>query len=179
MPIKEMPQFKSTPDKMLESPQPAIGGLNLKDLEFEQEVNQSPYMLNVMYRNGAFGKRYGQEVYLTAADTIYDSVCYDDYVFLHAGKKIYRYSGTTGTDVSNNINFPEAKGLFIIYAQKLYYLTSTGFYIYDNGVFSAATTYVPDFMINCKPDGSAAGDVIDDLNILGTKAKWIFNVNIS
>ena len=57
MPIREMPKFKAVPDKMLEIPQPAIGGLNLKDLEFEQDNNQSPYMLNVMYRNGAFGKR--------------------------------------------------------------------------------------------------------------------------
>ena len=57
MPIQQMPKFKAVPDKMLEIPQPAIGGLNLKDLEFEQENHQSPYMLNVMYRNGAFGKR--------------------------------------------------------------------------------------------------------------------------
>ena len=32
MPIREMPKFKAVPDKMLEIPQPAIGGLNLKDL---------------------------------------------------------------------------------------------------------------------------------------------------
>ena len=173
MPIREMPQFKSTPDKMLEIPQPAIGGLNLKDLEFEQEVNQTPYMLNVMYRNGAFGKRYGQEVYLTAADTIYDSVVYDGYIFIHAGKKIYQYSGTTPSEVGSGL--PESKGLFIIFAQQLYYLTSAGLYLFDSGAFALADTYIPDFMINCKPDGSAGGDVIDDLNVIGSQAKWTFN----
>ena len=58
-PIQNYRKHEPTQDKMLEIPQPAIGGLNLKDLEYEQDVSQSPQMLNVMYRNGAFSKRYG------------------------------------------------------------------------------------------------------------------------
>lgn len=172
MPVRELPQFKAVPDKMLEIPQPAIGGLNLKDLEFEQEVNQSPYLLNVMYRNGAFGKRYGQEIYLTANDEIYDSVYFNGFVFIHSGTKIYRCSGDTQTQVGSGL--PESKGLFIIFAQKLYYLISTGFYSYES-TFTLANTYIPDFMINLKPDGSVGGDVIDDLNLIGNKANYIFN----
>lgn len=169
MPIREMPKFKAVPDKMLEIPQPAIGGLNLKDLEFEQDNNQSPYMLNVMYRNGAFGKRYGQEIYNSYPDTVYSTVYYNDYVFVHSGTKIYR----TNTEVASGL--PESKGLFIIFAQKLYYLISSGFYEYDGTSFETIDSYVPDFIINAKPDGSTGGDVTDDLNILGTKFKIIYN----
>lgn len=184
MPIREMPQFKSTPDKMLEIPQPAIGGLNLKDLEFEQEVNQTPNMLNVMYRNGAFGKRYGQELLrdsnnnvIDFGDTIHAIVCYGGFVFVHAGTKIYRYvSGSSIAEVGSG--FPESEGLFIIFAQKLYYLISSGLYSYENNTFSTTTTYAPDYMINCKPDGTSGdgvGEVFDDLNIIGNKAKWLYN----
>ena len=169
MPIQPMPKFKAVPDRMLEIPQPAIGGLNLKDLEFEQENNQSPYMLNVMYRNGAFGKRYGQEIYSSYSDTVYSTVVYDEAIFAHCGSKIYRGQ----TEVASGL--PLAKGLFIVFAQKLYYLVSSGFYEYDGSQFSLIDAYVPDFIINAKPDGSSGGDVIDDLNILGTQFSIIYN----
>ena len=140
MPIQQYPKFKAVPDKMLEIPNPAMGGINLRDLEFEQEVNQSPYMLNVMYRNGAFGKRFGQEIHSTYADKIYTTVYFDKNIFVHAGTKIYKKSELSDpVDVSGGITFPEAKGIFIIYAQKLYYLISSGFYIFDS-VFSAIST---------------------------------------
>lgn len=169
-----MPSFKSNPDKMLEIPQPAIGGLNLKDLEFEQEVNQSPYMLNVMYRNGAFGKRFGQEVHSTYADEIYATVTYDGEIFVHAGTKIYNYKADgTHTEVASG--FPTHKGLFVIFAQKLYYLVSTGFYEYDGTTFNSLDLYVPDVLINCKPDGSSGADVIDDYNILGDRFNISYN----
>ena len=116
MPIREMPKYKAVPDKLLEIPQPAIGGLNLFDLEYEQELNQSPYLKNVMYRNGAFGKRFGQEVYSTYSDEIYSSIYFDGSIFVHSGTKIYKGENVVGT------GFPESSGLFITFAQKLYYL---------------------------------------------------------
>ena len=172
MPIREMPKFKAVPDKMLEIPQPAIGGLNLKDLEFEQENNQSPYMMNVMYRNGAFSKRYGQEVLAGYPDVIYSLVYYNDDIYAHCGTKIYKGYGETQTEVASGL--PEEKGLFIVYAQKLYYLSTSGFYKYDTS-FEPIDSYVPEFMINCKPDGGEGADVIDDLNILGNRFTIIYN----
>ena len=174
MPIRELPKFKAVPDRMLEIPQPAIGGLNLKDLEFEQENNQSPYLLNVMYRNGAFGKRYGQEVYSTFSDVIYSTVYYDGFIFVHSGTNIYRQSGQ-GSPSTVMSGLPETRGIFIIFAQKLYYLISSGFYEYDGSQFGLIDSYIPDFIINAKPDGSSGGDVIDDLNILGTQFSIIYN----
>ena len=175
MPYQPMPTFKSVADRMLEIPQPAVGGLNLKDLEFEQEVNQSPYMLNVMYRNGAFGKRFGQEVHSEYADEIYATTSYGGDIFVHAGKSIYIFD-EEGSHTVVATNMPESKGLFITFAQKLYYLTSQGFYEYkDNNGFDTFSPYIPDFMINCKPDGSAGADTIDDLNILGSQFKLSYN----
>lgn len=174
MPYQPLPTFKSVADRMLEIPQPAIGGLNLKDLEFEQEVNQSPYMLNVMYRNGAFSKRFGQEVHSEYEDEIYATTQYGGDIFVHSGDKIYIYDEEgSHTEVASDM--PLSKGLFITFAQKLYYLTSQGFYEYKNNQFETFTAYIPDFMINCKPDGSAGADTIDDLNILGSKFNIIFN----
>ena len=174
MPIKEMPQFKSVPDKMLEVPQPAIGGLDLKDLEYEQEVSKSPYMKNIMYRNGAFGKRFGQEVHSTYADTIYAEVYFDDNIFVHAGTKIYRYAAG-GTHVEVATGMPSSAGIFIIFAQKLYYMNSSGFYLYNGTNFTLADTYVPELLINCKPDGTGGGDPIDELNIIGSQFSLVYN----
>lgn len=180
MPYRQMPQFKSVPDKILEIAQPAIGGLNLKDLEFEQEVNQSPYMLNVMYRNGAFGKRYGQSLLKQADDIdlsfegeVYSITSYKDDIIIHSGTKMYKYK--QGQDpIEIGSGFPEEKGLFIIFSQKLYYLSSNGFYEYTNS-FSPIVGYIPDFMINCEPDGSYGGDVVEDLNVMGSKFTLTFN----
>ena len=169
MPVKPMPQYKAVPDKMMEIPQPAIGGLNLFDLEFEQEVNQSPYLRNVMYRNGAFGKRFGQEIYSTYEDEIYSSVYFDESVFVHSGTSIYKGDAVVGT------GFPASGGLFIAFAQKLYYMVSTGFYEFNGTSFVSVDYYVPDFIINCAPDGSDGGTVIDDLNIIGDYFKLSYN----
>ena len=173
MPIQQMPQFKSTPDKMLEIPQPGIGGLNLKDLEFEQDMNQSPYMLNVMYRNGAFGKRFGQEIHSEYSATVYSVTTYADDIFVHAGTKIYKYNDGAKTEVATGI--AQSKGLFIVFAQKLYYLISSGFYEYDGTSFSDIDPYIPEILINCKPDGSYSGDPVDDFNLIGNKFSIIYN----
>ena len=52
MPLRQAPSFKAVQEKEYNIPNPGIGGLNLKDLEYKQDVNQSPYMKNMMYRNG-------------------------------------------------------------------------------------------------------------------------------
>ena len=174
MPIQQMPRFKSTPDRMLEIPQPGIGGLNLKDLEFEQDMNQSPYMLNVMYRNGAFGKRFGQEIHSEYDDTVYSVTTYADDIFVHAGTKIYKYSENETTEVASGM--PEKKGQFIVYTQELYYLCENGLFVYDddNETFDSITPYVPQLFINCKPDGTHS-DAVDEFNVIGDKFSLVYN----
>lgn len=173
MPYQQLPRFKAVSDKMLEVPQPAIGGLNLKDLEFEQNIDQSPYMKNVMYRNGAFSKRYGQEIHSTFPDTVYASVYFAGNIYVHAGTKIYRYVSSY-EEVGSGL--PESSGIFIIFQQKLYYMSSNGFMAYENDVFSPIQAYIPDILINCSPDGtSSGGDQVDDFNVIGDKFNFIYN----
>lgn len=174
MPYRPQQNYKSQGEKVLEVPNPAMGGLNLKDLEFEQEVNQSPYMLNAMYRNGAFGKRYGQEIHSNYEGTIYSMVYYDGNIFVHSGTKIFKNTG--GLIVPVATSMPEESGMFIVYAQKLYYLISSGFYVYSNGAFGDVDGYVPDFLINCEPDGSHA-DPLDELNLMSDKFSYIYNAD--
>ena len=181
-----MPQFKSSPDRMLEIPQPAVGGLNLKDLEFEQEVNQSPYMKNVMYRNGAFGKRFGQEVHSEYADTIHAITQYhetvdgvtENRIFVHAGTKIYKYDAS-GTHEEVADELPDKKGLFVTFSQELYYLTEDGFLKYEEGSFSEIDHYIPDYMVNCNPNGDSSdepsGSIQEDLNLIGSQFNLIYN----
>lgn len=171
MPYQALPKFKPEPEKVFEIPTPAMGGINLRDLEFEQEPNQSPYMLNVMYRNGAFGKRYGQEVYATFDDEVYSAVYFDDSIFVHSGTKIYQYS-SGATQVASGM--PESSGLFIVYAQKLYYLISSGFYVFNGTAFTTVDAYVPDLLINCEPDGTHS-DLLDEYNLMSDEFSYLYN----
>ena len=196
-PYKEMPQFKAIPDKMFEIPQPGIGGLNLNDLEFEQEPNQSPYMLNMMYRNGTFSKRFGQDLLkdadgdLAFGDTVHSIVYFDERIFVHAGSKIYTY--TYGSDPTElGVTLPNNKGQFIVYSQKLYYLVKhenptslsdfSGFYEYNGTNFVLITTYIPETYINCRPNTSADlqhYEVFEEPNLLCTQVTHLYNADSS
>lgn len=167
MPLKQTPTFKSTSDREMAIAQPGVGGLNLKDLEFEQTVNQTPYMLNMMYRNGSFSKRYGQEIYASYSDKIYAVEIFNDKLAVHSGTKMYY----DGQQIASDL--PESKGLFAKFAQTLFYF-SDKFYQYKkvDGVYTwgEIDAYIPDVLINIAPakDGYS-GDAIDDYNILGLK----------
>lgn len=196
MPYKEMPKFKSVPDKMFEIPQPGVGGLNLFDLEFEQEASQSPYMKNMMYRNGAFSKRYGQgflqgtngDIFI---DTIYSMVVYDECIFVRAGDGIYRIEEGVVTKTTDNLpQYPDTpigkEGMFIVYGQKLYFklpysqspFKDIGLYEYVGGVglnqWVEMDYYVPEVLINCKPDGTNQ-DPVDDFNLLSNQFSIVYN----
>ena len=193
MPLQQMPTFKPVADKNLDIPQPGIGGLNLADLEFEQEVSQSPYMKNVMYRNGAFSKRYGQKTYsdYSSKGVVYSAIYYDGSIFVHAGTKIY-LDGTTITDVTDEyVTLPESEGVFIVFMQKLYYLvsgTSGGTFDSDKSFiyeyrkegnnpkkFYRINAYIPDVLYNCYPSGDRGADTHDDYNVLSDKETFIYN----
>lgn len=189
MPYKPMPQFKSVPDKMFELPQPGMGGINLKDLEFEQDPNQSPYMKNVMYRNGAFSKRYGQE-YLTEngepivfGDMIYGAIYYDGKLYVNikdenSGEIKYYEDGTLHN--VNGDSIPATKGRFMIFDQKLYYFNGDGiswpmYEIQENRIYHVEP-YVPDTLINCEPDGSY-NEQADEINVLTDAYDSVYNAD--
>ena len=171
MPLRATPSFAPVAERMFEIAQPGIGGLNLKDLEYEQEPNQSPYMMNMMYRNGAFSKRYGQEVHETFSDTVYDAIYYKDHLIVHCGTKIYQ------DDEEHQVatSIAEKKGLFCLYNQKLYYICGS-IYEYDGTTWGEITPYAPTIVINRHPDPTDnAGDPIEPYNMVGTAFKNNFD----
>ena len=174
MPIQRLPTFKPVSDKMLEIPQPAIGGLNLKELEYEQNNNQSPFMMNMMYRNGAFSKRYGQAVQTTYTNKIYSFIYFNGNIIVHSGTNIYRGN----TQIASGM--PEKTGMFVKYRQSLYYFCGNIWQYarnsYGSYVWGSVDPYTPEVYINCKPDGTSA-DIIDDYNIIGLEYKIIYNAD--
>lgn len=155
-----MPAFSPQQYKTLEIPQAGIGGLNLKDLEYEQDVSQSPYMINMMYRNGAFSKRYGQRYYAEYDDQIYATEVYRNNIYVHAGTKVYKGD----TEIASGL--PEKKGLFVLFNQLLYYFCDA-IYSYDGSTWSEVEPYVPNVVINRTPDASS-GDTMESYNMIGT-----------
>ena len=116
MPLRKAPSFKSVQDRELKISNPGIGGLNLKDLEYKQEVNQSPYMKNMMYRNGSFSKRYGQSIEKEYQGTIYNITSFSGELVIHEGTTL-----RIGDKVITT-SLPEKRGLFAKFAQSLYYI---------------------------------------------------------
>ena len=178
MPLRQMPSFKSIPDRELRITNPGIGGLNLKDLEYKQEINQSPYMKNMMYRNGSFSKRYGQEIDKEYEGIIYNTSSFNGELVIHEGKNLRIGDKVIATDL------PEKKGLFAKFAQSLYYICDKYYSYaketdkenenYGKYVWGEAKAYVPELFINCKPDGTYA-DKSDDLNLIGNKFTLVYH----
>ena len=161
MPLQQEPVFNKTPDSMLSINKPASGGLNLYDLEYEQDVNQSPYLLNMMYRNGNLSKRYGQAVYETFEDIIYSTFMYKSDLLVHTGNKLYVNNELIYTGIN------EKKGLFTAFNQKVYYFCDE-LYVYDGKTFEIVEPYIPNVVINRHPDPTdEPGDPNEAYNMLG------------
>lgn len=166
MALLQTPSFKAQQYRDFEIERPCSGGINLLDLEYEQEPNQSPNVLNMMYRNGAFGKRYGQEYYTDYQEEIYAMAYYNGELFVHAGDKIYKELELIATGI------PTKKGLFFNFNKMLYYLCEN-FYVYDYE-WRYVEPYVPEIVINRKPDGSYS-DPIENYNRVGNAFKNTFH----
>lgn len=171
--MNHVPSFNQTSAKLFEIPAPGKGGLNLQDLEFDQTSNQSPDMLNMCYKNGAFGKRYGQEVLMELPDQIYKLGFYNSKTIIHAGSNLYEYEKDTNTltQIYNNLN--KSAGVFFNFNKNIYYLNGD-FLVYDGKEVKPVEAYVPDVVINRTPDGTYA-DLMDNYNRLGSGFKNTFN----
>lgn len=159
--------------RLLEMNEPGFGGLNIQDLDYTLPLNQSPKMLNMMVNNGAFGKRYGQKIVHTFESDIKNIGKYKNTLYIHVGNKLIKYDDDTETTIFENENLAK-KGIFINYNKMLYFLNGDIFLQYDGTTCSPIEPYIPDVLINMKPDGSYA-DVIEDYNRLGGGFKNNFN----
>ena len=175
MPIRPLPTFKATPVQMMSIDNPGIGGLVLTNPEYKLNTLQSPYMVNMMYRDGLFTKRYGQKKrFGVIADrhTFYNAVEFGDYLIYHVGPDLFctPLDGGSPTDLSHSM--PEKEGKFIEDGTDLLYFIEGNIYRISGDppaineiVGTVRTGTIPTVMINMNMDGTG-GDVVNDFNLL-------------
>ena len=193
MALLQAPKFNATALHDFNIDLPGSGGINLKDLEFELEPNQSPRMLNMIYRNGHLCKRYGQKNWLMLADfdyegnirkkhNILDVGYYNNEVYLNTIAGVY--VGTLGDDYDIGLSSFEMCGtdnVFFCFNRKIYYYAGqNAFYYHDLDIedgedyWQQVEPYVPDICINRKPDGTYC-DLIEEYNRMGSAFKNTFH----
>lgn len=164
------------------------GGLNLYELDYRMDADESPEMKNLLWLDGALGSRDGQvwasdENALGAGYTCYDSLFWDFAIF-HIGDGLYcseiAPKGTTPaiTPIQLCNGVPENRGAFFRFRDSLFYKNRGGYFQIDYdgaaGTLSAApvTPFAPTIYINMNPT-TASGDAYQPENRLcATKTVW-------
>lgn len=161
------------------------GGLNLWELDYRLDANESPEMQNLMWRDGALNCRDGQ-VWLDSSRgrgvglTLYSQL-FHGHGFAHIGDKLYYFDPTLEsvamTELTNGL--PETRGTFFQYDGALYYKTRGAYVkvVYSSAEpvgFSASDVegYVPITVINASPE-NGSGDLYQPENRLSAgKTVW-------
>lgn len=166
---------------------PGSGGLNLQDLDYLLPVKQSPKMLNMMYKNGVFGKRYGQKTVSVASEQSHDSRVLA--VGSYKGMLVSQISDPDNkshisigspTDPDSDAeeiisDLSDKTGIFFVFNRMLYFMSEDYYLQYDGTECKAVEPYIPDILIVCKPDGTG-GEVTDyNYNLLGAGFRVGFN----
>ena len=173
--MRYLPKMRPAQFRTMEIAKPGFGGLIVEDLEYELDISQSPDMLNMMLKNGSFGKRYGQELLTRRDNNILARGTYGDYIFLQSGNSIYQWDGMVASSVYEDNAVGAKKGIFFNFNRMLYFLNGSIYLQYDGSSMTVVDPYVPDILINRKPDGSYEGDVADEYNRLGAGFTIVFN----
>lgn len=139
------------------------GGLNLWQLSYRLDKNQSPDLLNVYWKDGCLKSRPGQMyVYETPDPSVYGDFygCYDrtwhGYSIVHKGTNLYRVNPVTGVHTSIFTGLSTTKGAgFFVFDNKLYYLGG-GKYVVVDSSFNASevNAYIPTVAMNMQPNGT-------------------------
>ena len=140
------------------------GGLNLWQLPYRMDRNQSPDLVNVYWKDGCLRSRPGQRYIFNqeseGAEAYGDFFgCYKllwkDYVIAHKGTKIYRINPSTGvhSEIFSGLSATKGAGFFA-FDNKLYYLGG-GKYIVIDEEFNASevTGFIPTVVMNMRPSG--------------------------
>lgn len=155
------------------------GGLNLWELDYRMDADQSPEMKNLWWRDGLLGCRDGQE-YVFAQSLGKGLCCYEGlfwgHAVFHIGDGIYAGVPEEGmTLVKLCDGLPEVRGTFYRYQDSLFYKTKGAYkqITYDEGLKAEdVTAYVPVTVINCSPE-AGAGDLYQPENRLSPeKTVW-------
>ena len=166
---------------------PGSGGLNLQDLDYLLPVKQSPKMLNMMYKNGVFGKRYGQKTVAVAGEEYHDTrvLAVGSYKGMlvtqisDPGNESHISIGSpTDPDSDGDViigSLSDKPGIFFVFNRMLYFMSEDYYLQYDGTECKEVEPYIPDILIVCKPDGTG-GEVTDyNYNLLGAGFRVGFN----
>ena len=163
------------------------GGLNLWELDYRLDADQSPDLENVYWKDGALSSRPGQEYVYDQTDTgatyyvasagdfhaSYDREWLEGYIIAHKGTKIYKIATTTGQHTVLYSGLTEDPGNFFVYSNKLYYLGGGQYVqISTTGVASQVVPYSPIVVINRNPDGSGGNLYQPENRISAGKEVW-------
>ena len=165
------------------------GGLNLKDLDYRLDNNQSPEMKNLWWQDGILQSRDGQRVVCDSPNS--EVVCFGgsselfhDFLLYHVGSKLYAAQiyddlGTSGgmvdyVELASGV--PNNRGTFFLYDDCLYYKNVGAFlkisrnadtgYLEVSDVESDA--YVPITVMNASPS-TGSGDLYQPENRLSAQ----------
>jgi len=162
------------------------GGLNLWELDYRLDANQSPDMKNLWWQDGILQCRDGQR-FVTDERLGIGYACYGaafwDCGFFHIGDKLYYRDMTEGsTDTLHELcsGVPENRGTFFRYFEWLFYKNRGGFYRieYFEGAFAARDVrelaYTPIILLNTDPE-TGAGDTYQPENRLSSRKEVWYN----
>lgn len=162
------------------------GGLNTWELDYRLDVNESPEMKNLWWKNGTLccrdGQVYASEDLIGAAYSCYDDV-YNGNVFFHIGDHIYAADAADPlrislTSIADGI--PENRGTWFRYGDRLYYKNRGGYFCirYEDGELhcSNVEAYTPIILINTEPTTAAGDEYQGENRLSGQKTVWYSTV---
>lgn len=163
------------------------GGLNLYELDYRMDADESPEMKNLLWLDGALGSRDGQ-VWASPDGSLGEGfACHDslfwDYAIFHIGDGLYcsKIAEDAEFEITPTLlcgGVPENRGTFFHFRDSIFYKNGGGYfqirYDGENDTLSAAPVvpYSPIIYINMNPT-TASGDAYQPENrICAEKTVW-------
>ena len=152
------------------------GGLNLWELDYRMDADQSPNMKNLWWQDGLLqcrdGQRYLSEQILEEGHTCFEGLFHGQ-AFFHIGSAIFYGDPVEDTMTLHKLGegIPGSRGSFFRYQDWLFYKNRGGFYRITHGEEGfrleemTRLAYTPVVAINCQPD-SGSGDLYQPENRL-------------
>ena len=170
MPIIAQQSHAAAEYKLLALNKPGSGGLNLQDLDYTLPLSQSPKMLNMMYKNGVFGKRYGQETVSSADSDILAVGRYHNELYFQTSAGISKLG--EGSVYTAELTH---KGMFFVFNKILYFLSEDTYIQFDGEEWKEVEPYIPDILITSNPDGTGGQTTDYNYNAIGSGFRVGFN----
>lgn len=166
------------------------GGLNLRELDYRLDNNESPEMKNLWWQDGVLQCRNGQ-AFLCDDESLGTGFCsfgraFWGHAFLHIGKGIYAadFEATPFTLRKICDGVPENRGTFFRWSDWLFYKNKGGFFRIaykperDEPFFVEKVedfAYVPNILLNSTPSVRGSGDLYQPENRLSAKKSVKYN----